>query len=112
MTTWTFAVRLCSVDELVDAGLFGVADGDVDGGDVRDGEEGAQRVEEDGHAVEGEELLGGWACGGHAGADTGGGENDEDRHGKVSIARQVISDRRLAIGPIWVRGGGSFRCSQ
>ena len=40
-----------------DAGLFGVADGDVDGGDGGDVEEGAQRVDEDGEALEGEELL-------------------------------------------------------
>src|SRR6202044_426187 len=75
---------------LVDHGgyavLFGVADGNVDSGDGRDGEEGAQRVDDDGEALEGQELLRRTARGvGHAGADSSGGDDYEDRHGNRSI---------------------------
>ena len=45
-------------DEFGDAALFGFADGNVDGGDRGDGEEGAQGMKEDGHALERDELFG------------------------------------------------------
>lgn len=80
-----------------DARLLAFADGDVDGGDARDGEEGSERVEQDGHATELEELFGGGARGGHAGADAGGGKNDEDRHGMVSIQNLERRDQKSEI---------------
>ena len=69
-----------------DTGLLGVSDGNVDGRDGGDGEEGSQGVHQDGQAFELEELLGHAACGvRHAGADSGGGDDDEDGHGNRSI---------------------------
>jgi hypothetical protein len=44
-------------------------------------------MHQDRKALEVEELLGSGACGVHAGADAGGGKNDEDRHGRMSITR-------------------------
>ena len=57
---------------------LGFADGHVDGGDPLHRRKGAQGVDEDGQPVEGEKLLGLRA--GHAGAQSGGGKNDEDLH--------------------------------
>ena len=80
--------ELVLLDERGDAGLFGLAHGDVDGRDARDGEERLQRMQKDRQAFEGEELLGGGSIGGgHAGADSGGGKDDEDGHGRCSITR-------------------------
>jgi len=61
------------------------ADGDVDGGDARDGGEGAQGVDEDGQSPQFEELLG--LGGGHARAQAGGWKDDEYLHNQWSIHR-------------------------
>ena len=45
-----------------DARLVGLAYRDVDAGDARNSEEGAERVEQDGDAAELDELLGGASC--------------------------------------------------
>ena len=74
--------------ELGDLGLhaleFGVADGDEDFGDARDGGEGAESVDEDRGSGEREELLGSdtgeCGSGSHSGTDAGGGEDYEDAH--------------------------------
>jgi hypothetical protein len=80
--------ELVLVEQGGDARLFGLADGDIDAGDARDGEEGAEGVEQNGDAAELDELLGGASCGGgHAGTDTRSGQNYEHRHGKRSIQR-------------------------
>ncbi len=71
-------LRLNAVD-------FGVADGDVDRGDAGDGSEGAERVDEDGHALEGQELLGLRA--GHPGPQSGSGKDYEYLHNSWSIHR-------------------------
>ena len=82
-------------DQGEDAGFFGGADGDVDRRDAREAEKRLERVLQDGQAAEGEELLGsGPGSGGHACTDTGGGENDEDGHGKLSIAREQTVEGR------------------
>lgn len=66
--------------------LFGLADGDVDGGDTRNREKGAQAMDKKRNAAEGEELLGSDAGGwGHASAEPGRGEDDKDSHGNPSI---------------------------
>ena len=86
MTTWTLAERWCSASMAETRGLLGLADRYVDGRDGGDVEEGADRVHQDGEALELEKLLGNARVGvGHAGADSGGGDDHEDRHGNVSI---------------------------
>jgi hypothetical protein len=76
-------VQLVLGDEVGDAVLFGGADGYVDRRNAREGEEGLQGVDEDGQALELEELLrDATVAGGHAGADSGGGEDDEYGHRK------------------------------
>lgn len=67
------------------------ADGDVDGGDARDGGEGAQGMDEDGLAAEREELLGLGA--GHAGSETSSRKNDEYLHNSWSIALREDRDQ-------------------
>jgi hypothetical protein len=81
-----------AVEELVlgeqggDALLFGLADCDVNAGDVGDGKEGTEGMEQDGDATELEKLFGGASCsGGHAGTNTRSGQDYEHRHGKRSI---------------------------
>ena len=68
--------------ELGDLGFgalhLGLADGDVDAGDTLDGGEGAQRVNKNRDAVEGEKLLG--LGTGHAGSQTRSGKNREYLH--------------------------------
>ena len=75
--------------ELGDLGLgafhFSFADGDIDGRDALDRGEGAERVDEDGDAVEGEKLLGLGA--GHTGSQTRGGKTREYLHTGGRIAR-------------------------
>src|SRR6185437_1107812 len=81
-----------------DAWLFGLADRDVDAGDARDGEEGAQRVEQNGDAAEFDELLGSASSsGGHTGTDPRSGQDDKDRHGKWSIPLLGIRDQGSGI---------------
>ncbi len=76
--------KLCNLG--LDAGDLLLADGDIKRADARDSGEGAQRVDEDGQSAEREKLLG--LRGGHAGADAGGGQNDEDLHVQWSIQRE------------------------
>ena len=73
-------------DQREDAGFFRGPDRDVDRRDARDRKKRLERVLKNGQAPEGEELFGSASCGGHTGADTGGGENNEYGHGKLSIA--------------------------
>ena len=76
-----------------DARLVGLAYRDVNAGDARDGEEGAERVEQDGDAAELDELLGGASCcRGHTSTNARSGQNDEHRHGKRSIQLLEIRD--------------------
>ena len=56
--------------------------------DARHGSEGAQRVDEDGHAIQREKLLGLRA--GHPGSQPGGGKNDKDLHDSASIAPRRV----------------------
>ncbi len=51
------------------------------------GGEGAQRMDEDGHAVEREKLFGLRA--GHPGAQTGSGKNHEDLHNGVEYTSET-----------------------
>ncbi len=77
-----------------DARLLRVAHCDVDAGDGRDVQEGPQGVDQNRKALELEKLLGhATRCVGHAGADTGGGDDDEDRHGKRSITLLGVGSR-------------------
>jgi alpha,alpha-trehalase len=98
-----FAAKLVVGQQGGDARLFRLANGDVNGGDARNSEEGLQGVQKDGLALECEKLLGSAAirCG-HAGADSGGGKDDEDRHGKVSITRdELVREARDVQGIGW-----------
>lgn len=63
---------------------LGFANSNVDGRDALDRGEGAERVNENGDAVEGEKLLGLTAC--HAGPKTRGGKNRKYLHTGRSIA--------------------------
>ncbi len=71
----------------LDALDFGLADGDVDGRDALDGGESAERMNEDGNAIEGEKLLG--LRPGHPGTESGGGQNREYLHNWWSIQRSA-----------------------
>jgi hypothetical protein len=83
-------------EEFGDAGLLCFSNSYVDGGDAGDGEEGTEGVQQDRLALEFEELLGDAPGGmGHAGADTGGGDDDEDRHGNRSITLLEMLDLGL-----------------
>jgi tRNA(Ile)-lysidine synthase len=82
---------------------LGFADGDVDLGDAGDGREGAQRMDEDRDAAEGEELFG--LRPGHARTQAGCGENGEHLHNSPSIQREG-SGESGAEGR-WDRGTGT-----
>ena len=77
-TTWTRPAKPILGDLGLDALDLGLAHGHIDGRDPLDGGKGAQRMNQDGDAVEGEKLLGLRA--GHPGAQSRGGKNREYLH--------------------------------
>ena len=73
----------------------------VDGGDPRDGCEGAQRMNEDRDPIERQELLG--LRPGHPGAEACGGKNCENLHNGWSIQRRGIACSRDFAGDCGLR---------